>query len=680
MDEDTLHEESEIPHAEEEDDDGPPVWGGGPDALTTKVGMLSADVERIQEGLGHMIAEADEIFQAAFERFGILHMRACRLEAACGLPPWRTPPGSPRGDCSATGEDMEEGDSTLGELRTEATSSASKTCCRGHPLVADANVEPIPRRCGFCKMSTQTSFRCSEGCYFHACASCMKCSAAAVPTSCCGEEADGKLAEDCCQEFGTGCNSEAVMTQMSTCIPDSDASSKCSTSEQTAISARSTSSLLAAQEEQEDFSTARCSRSNSLPLEDTMKPGSALQEGISGMQDDTPTPRHAPGRPPRCPLDATKGMKARLCSLEEEVQALAKKLAEHAPPSEGEANLTTGCTAEQFKEFAEAMRAELAEVRLPPESSCTLEALEDLAETLREEFRSSLAKGMQDLRCQEVKDLCDKIDGQQDGLNDVTVACHDLEQRSRNLQQELTSQVDDIRQGTSADIDSLRQGVAELRSKQAQFVQRKELEDLVGGMSEMHTTDGARGVMRGRLRASSRPPPEVAGAGTGESPQAGHPEHVPIGSAQDRALAQSISVLAKAMGMIPAGQQLGQGAGAWSELGKQLEEAWTSRSKACWGGNQEPPAWPDIFAVMQQLQQQDARLPAVSRMALKLPDRREGARLAARLAAIDAASLPPRPEGPSLAKQASQPLIAESSKAPESTKPPARRFSQSATS
>mmetsp|Transcript_11816 Transcript_11816/g.26812 ORF Transcript_11816/g.26812 Transcript_11816/m.26812 type:complete len:691 (+) Transcript_11816:106-2178(+) len=672
--------------SEDEADYGRPTWGGGADALTTKVGMLSLDVERIEEGLGKMIAEADDIFQAAFERFGILHMRACRLEAACGLPPW-SPPGTPREGASpkagaSMAEDLDEGESTLGELRTDFTTPPPRTCNRGHLLCPDVDVEPVPRRCGFCKVSRQTAYRCSEGCYFHACAVCMKgCSSLGSSSS----DTDGPRVIDECDEAAAACQSETVMTQVSTCAPDSDDSSKCSTSEQPAIpSARSSTSILAAQEEQDLDLTKEPPfdmEDDSLALKSTQCSLSRADASSCTLDDNNPTPRSdiTSGKPPRCPpLDASRGLKARLCSLEEEVQLLVKKIADQ--PSSQVTDVAA--TYAEFKEFAEGLRAELLEARAPPSKQlfCTSEELDSLAEKLRNEC-GLMSKGVEELRSIDLKEMLGRIELQQEAINDITVTCHDLEQRSKTWRQDVRAAVDELHGGdVNADVDRLRGELQELRAAQGGLVKRKELEDAIGGMSEIHTAGSERGLMRGRLRASSRPPPEVSGgAGTGESPQAGQSDHTLNGALQDRGLLQSVTVIAKALGMLPPGQQLGQGAWSWPEIGKQMEGIWSSRAKSVWGSS-EPPAWPDVFSILQQQQQESRLSGAPSRMALKLPDRREGARLAARLAAIDAASaLPPRPDGAPLAKQVSQPLISEN-KVTEPTRMAARRHSQSATS
>ena len=89
-----------------------------------------------------------------------------------------------------------EGEEPLGRAPLDLASSRGPQCLRGHPLVfgdpfgmlshglrasprPEEEVDGPPKQCGFCKTQTQTSFKCSQDCYFHACQelhSCMSCS------------------------------------------------------------------------------------------------------------------------------------------------------------------------------------------------------------------------------------------------------------------------------------------------------------------------------------------------------------------------------------------------------------------------------------------------------------------------------------------------------------------------
>lgn len=92
--------------------------GGGIAGLAVRVNVLGEGLERTQDFIGGAVMEAEEMLNAAIDRIGMLHCRVGRLEAACGI---ATPPESPRED----GGD-EEGSRTARSADGEETMGASR--------------------------------------------------------------------------------------------------------------------------------------------------------------------------------------------------------------------------------------------------------------------------------------------------------------------------------------------------------------------------------------------------------------------------------------------------------------------------------------------------------------------------------------------------------------------------
>ncbi|CAJ1423078.1 unnamed protein product [Effrenium voratum] len=267
-------------------------WGGGVEGLTVRVGLLGNDLDNLREGCQKLVLESEEIAQAIFERLGILHCRTARIEAALGLPPWQPP------------DEEESGMQPDGE-----TGETGVKCLRGHALEPEEEVDGPPKQCGFCKCSRQTHYRCSEGCYFHACQECVQGK--------CSHEGLDPTEEQSEHECDAKTNEEPEDRPEER--PEDGRDMRKSDSSQ---SGRSPSNTSEEDLPRQDHRSSKCSSrpqtpSTALPEDGTESSSRMEVDSINGAEEEAEP--QAARRPPK----AEGGLKARLCSLEVEVRELA---------------------------------------------------------------------------------------------------------------------------------------------------------------------------------------------------------------------------------------------------------------------------------------------------------------------------------------------------------------------
>mmetsp|Transcript_34427 Transcript_34427/g.82580 ORF Transcript_34427/g.82580 Transcript_34427/m.82580 type:complete len:633 (-) Transcript_34427:63-1961(-) len=274
-------------------------WGGGVEGLTVRVGLLGNDLDNLREGCQKLVLESEEIAQAIFERLGILHCRTARIEAALGLPPWQPP------------DEEESGMQPDGE-----TGETGVKCLRGHALEPEEEVDGPPKQCGFCKCSRQTHYRCSEGCYFHACQECVQGK--------CSHEGLDPTEEQSEHECDAKTNEEPEDRPEER--PEDGRDMRKSDSSQ---SGRSPSNTSEEDLPRQDHRSSKCSSrpqtpSTALPEDGTESSSRMEVDSINGAEEEAEP--QAARRPPK----AEGGLKARLCSLEVEVRELAASAATFA--------------------------------------------------------------------------------------------------------------------------------------------------------------------------------------------------------------------------------------------------------------------------------------------------------------------------------------------------------------
>lgn len=272
------------------------AWGGGEEGLTIKVGLLGVDLENLREGCQRLACESEEIVQAIFERLGILHCRTSRIETALGLPPWQPPEDSDEAEMRTAQTDDENVD--------DAKGASLPRCLRGHALVPDEEgAEGPPKQCAFCKNRRPTQFRCSEGCYFHACQDCVLGAPEGAGAE--ADEAEGGVASAAKEDRSDA----ATVTK----APEEGTSrSPSNTSDESRC---------------EKADDACCRPPQSRP----QTPSTMMQEDstdarleVDSFGSETPDAdlQEEAAKPPRPPRESTSGLKARLSALEAEVREL----------------------------------------------------------------------------------------------------------------------------------------------------------------------------------------------------------------------------------------------------------------------------------------------------------------------------------------------------------------------
>lgn len=594
--------------------------GGGPGALAVKVGLLEQEIERFSEGLQGLVGEAEGVIGGLFERIMILHTRTSRIEGMLGVKPWEdeggegSSPGSPRASGASAG--CPEGFDG---------SPRRRTCRRGHPLCRDEDGgDGPPRVCGFCRRSRPSAHLCSQGCYFHACAECVEDEPAegagdgagegegegcAVPEAApCGLDHHGPAyggepEEPACgswpagppaasppasrgaSQMGSRCGSRP-----GSCAASVDGGGACTAAVVGHREPETPSTDVPAEEEQGWPEKVAFERTPHLPprsgtagsAEGDSEAGGPAEHGWHGA---TPAPRGAEG--------GNLPVKVRLGHLEAELKALEKRLAGAGGH---------GCGAAPPREQLE----EVVGLLLQEESL-------RLQELFRRELGRVAAEGA------ELVTACEAA---------LREECQDAaSQAGKALRGEVFSRVEDSGQRLRAEL----QGVAEQASASTAAL-REECHSLGTRVTSLEGE-----LPRGRAR-----PPRPSSASTlrlGGDARAESPAH---GAAGDPAtvdgLVQGLAALSRALGLLPDGEVLGEGADGWAAVGRRLDRAWAARVKDFWQVGL--PARPHLFDLLRVNSGATAAAPvgAGTALATVLPDRREGARLATRLAAAVAFS------------------------------------------
>eukprot|EP00931_Biecheleriopsis_adriatica_P004013 TRINITY_DN105749_c0_g1_i1.p1 TRINITY_DN105749_c0_g1~~TRINITY_DN105749_c0_g1_i1.p1 ORF type:complete len:776 (-),score=177.85 TRINITY_DN105749_c0_g1_i1:237-2564(-) len=641
-------------HACDEDDEDEPQWGGGVPGLTMKIGILAAELENTREGCHKLACESEEIVQAIFERLGILHCRTSRIETALGLPPWQ-PPESPSGDGAQSPRSQwanPDGADGNAECRDRM-----KCCLRGHPLQPDEEGQDgPPRQCGFCKCRKQTVFQCSEGCYFHACMDCVLGSEAQGGPECEACEGPESLDTMAPQQETVDCESNAPPKDARGGSNESHSPSRnsdeetsgcstdaaCSGSRPSSGRSRPMTPSTALPEEQD------CSVTEISSRRDDDSPY-GMPEGmpwLPGAESEAAAVAHGsePSKPPRLPKEGgANGLKARLCALEAEVRELASSI--YSTPTV--ATLSPGADAGFLKE-AVALAAQTAE-------ACCATLQEELQQTammLKKEVKSSLDKFAKQ-QAKETSAVSEEFLHQELGRCEATLR-KQFQESTETFEKELMINAETMRrliletQETTEHRVHARVGdcKATLRAELSGCAEelRRELADTSmappsGNGIELHETleglhmrlDALEGDLpRGRVRASR---------GKAAASQVFAAEENEGRALQG--LARGLTAVAKSLGLARSGEHVGCDDWSWDEVGWRIEEAWTARAKESWHLGLPPK--PDLFDFLQSQARQvsaSSTAPGVPRM----PDRREAARLANRLASTSPAPVaPPSP-------------------------------------
>lgn len=388
------------------------------------------------------------------------------------------------------------------------------------------------------------------------------------------------------------------------------------------------------------------------------------------------------GRPPVLPGSSassegsTKGLKARVCDLESEIRELSRRLSSiHQAPDVECKNHILGssealvaevrCQAEMFLVDA---REECREVmtHLAQELSNEVEAMAD---------PKRVFAMMQDLETEGPPKASAKttLPAGKDGITDlrkeVSTAVEslrkDLRSNTEALRAELSSMV-------AAPVKDMRKALEEkVNVQQAEFVKlRQELEgdfegmrgdiqklkknatNVPAGASGGETSDFTRSwpgnlqngrpptlehdLSRGRLR----PRPSSSSAAKRRGADASSTCSDADGNSSEclQGLVGAFGAMARLVGLFKDGsEKLGEGEWEWARAGQRLEQAWALQTKDLWQfGMPLRPTLVDFLRL-----RTENGLSRGAGAATKLPDRREGARLAERLASgLTAANCP----------------------------------------
>lgn len=680
-----------------EDEGGIP--GGGIEALACMMNMLGADLERTQDGMGRLVTEADEVLQGVFERLGVLHARVSRIETACGLPPWQ-PPDEEEGQDEAP-EPMsartvdengagwpEEAASPGARRRRRGGKAAARRCCRGHPLEADEECQEDapPRRCNFCDCNKQTTYHCSSGCYFHACAECVLGADANVcePESAEQGEPDARV-----EELPDDLDAPIMPEDLP---PRPFARTAAEGAAQKRLSSRSPSA--ASEEEDGSF----CGRTPPAHTPSTAVPDDEdISMNHTGSELACEVPENVKskfGRPPlmspRPPSaggaaqgSAAKGMKKRLDDLENEVRELSLRLS--ATQSLGELNNRSTLSEDCKSQLQGASKALEADVRSHAEELLNAtrdechEVMSHLAQELQNEVQAMsdpkrVLAMMQQLEEQGGAQAPLPIGAQTNKIAELrkevnsTVASlrNDIQKNADSLRAELSSivaaPVRDLRKDLEARVG---QDAASARKLYAQSTDlAKVRQDLAGdilvlsgdiqrlkegptrgfsGTLSDNTSDFARSLPAALTSPSNARPPLLA---SDVSRGRLRPRTPSLSSTRSRkgdlmsnsdadggssdclnGMVRAMTAIARVMGFLRDGNsKLGEGDWEWSRIGDRFEQAWTSQTKELWQLGM--PLKPNIIDFLRSSLKSGLARDA----ARNLPDKREGARLAERLA------------------------------------------------
>lgn len=527
-------------------------WGGGVEGLTVKVGILASDIENLREGCQRLAGESEEILQAIFERLGILHCRTSRIETIMGLPPWQP-------DEDEAMRTQEEGD------------SGGPRCLRGHPLEPEEEVDGPPKQCGFCKCQRQTHFRCSEGCYFHACQECVLQKVEAE-----GAERQPKDPAEECEASATPKGAQETTTEPTQEPTEVSGQSPSNTSDEADLPRQACQ----ARDDPKERSSRPQTPSTASP-EDATETGSGV-EVDSSYGAEVPDETHEvqepePSRPPKLPKEGN-GLKARLCALEAEVKELAAFASSTAAKE----------AAALAQEAAAACCSELQEEVM------------NMSTSLKTEVKAWIGKLQEELR--------DRPSSQEKGAP--------AEHGGREtFQEELAEFAEAVDQQLLRMAESMQKFILESQEESEQRITKvsQGCQENVEGLS-LRLDLLEKELPRGRVRASK-----------------GKPEKVEDREVAFQGLAGGFGALVKCLGLANAGELLGQ-QWPWDQVEQRIEEAWLRRGKEAWHLGLPPK--PDLFDFL-QCQAASARAEAAK--APRLPDRREAARLASRLASTSPA-------------------------------------------
>eukprot|EP00931_Biecheleriopsis_adriatica_P055356 TRINITY_DN32706_c0_g1_i1.p1 TRINITY_DN32706_c0_g1~~TRINITY_DN32706_c0_g1_i1.p1 ORF type:complete len:766 (+),score=162.64 TRINITY_DN32706_c0_g1_i1:48-2345(+) len=630
-----------IPDGDDED----PQWGGGVQGLTIKVGLLAAELENTREGCHNLACQSEEIVQAIMERIGILHCRTSRIETALGLPPWE-PPESPSGEGAQSPRASPDGEDNNAER-----SDQTKRCLRGHLLQPDEDGQDgPPRQCGFCKCQKQTVFQCSEGCYFHACQECVF-----------GSEDQACPEGEACEANKT---SEEVEPQQDAADAHSDAPTKvpegspdhsCSPSRQSEgeppgcttdatcsgsrpASGRSRPMTPSTElPEEQDCSVAEMPSRCDVDGPGGMPQGPDSIPWLPGAEFEAAAQESEASKPPRLPKESgTNGLKARLCSLEAEVRELSSSISSSAAGADAGILKEAIAVASQA---AEASCAALREELLQITASMKAEVKDSLetfakhqtkeASSVSEEFlRQELGRCEATLRKQfgESTEALEK---------ELTISSEAMRrvilEGQETMEHRMHAKVGDCKATLRAElsdcVEDLRQGLADTSMAPAS-VNESGLHDTLEGLQmRLDALEGE--LPRGRVRAQRG---VAAASRTPTSPQTFVMEESE-GPAL-HGLARGLTAVAKSLGLARSGEHVGYDDWSWDEVGWRIEEAWAARAKEVWHLGLPPK--PDLFDFLQSQARQTGTTSA-SPGVPRLPDRREAARLASRLASTSPA-------------------------------------------
>lgn len=708
-----------------------PSWGGGPEGLAIRVGLLAAELEHVREGFAHLVGEGEEALQAIFERMQILHMRTCRIESVLDLPPMRPPDAdTPRGANAQTPR-SQDGEKADGPRVEEDEGDRLRCCLRGHPLrpVEETEVNGEAVHCDFCHSERPVKYTCSFDCPFHACSECID----GLPEKRGAEDEEPPISVPF-QDADPERKKERPMSSTTTTTRPSTAGTYDTQTPSTTTFSEAEDDGTSQWNSADAGDEKRMNSFNFSNLSDVAPPQPGFQDeepaGGPEAEDPSRTRRPRSGRPPRmrpsshssCPTEeapmtptALSGFHARLASLEEEVRALTARALETMGQENGmeEFNAVADSVREEFSALAARMSAVECRVEdlgseqeafAQPKKELTvrLSAVEDRCETLSLEHQKTLEGiqtkvqtlencytelgqrkgedtselkviteriGLLEANCLEVTQQASsafsKIEAFSARLAEVAGQC---EQNGLLAQQgegslaaiealgarlgaiegrcgELSREVGSKSGGTAAAIEAVRSelqaalstsegalrqeletslasmGKEFARCLQESKSEQKKEEKLVPDVSEHRLSS-----LETRMEAleSELPRGRVRVLKNGQVRS--EPE-----SSNDVALhglAQGLGSIARALGLARNGEELGK-TWAWEEVGMRLDQAWLTRTRESW--QLGLPTKADFFDLLQASRGNQLGSTSSS-VATRLPDKREAARLAARLA------------------------------------------------
>mmetsp|Transcript_66754 Transcript_66754/g.217311 ORF Transcript_66754/g.217311 Transcript_66754/m.217311 type:complete len:874 (+) Transcript_66754:116-2737(+) len=357
-------------------------------------------------------------------------------------------------------------------------------------------------------------------------------------------------------------------------------------------------------------------------------------------------------------------MKVRLAALESEVRELERRLSE-APPSMGDTSnrcpvSASAASVADLEHIVEQMlgdeSARIREVlqqqvdRVAAESAANLAAA---GPSLRRECKASANRAGEALRCElmaKIDEVLSQVQTQhvtfssafeaalkKDVRAEFSSALHGLSEALHGELKAVSREASSVHTFGDALKDEFRESMSKL-AHASQLELEGKIEDLSADLranvqvlaTRMAGLEGD--IPRGRARPVLPRPPSPSTSRVDLGGEAGGGEVV-------EGLAQGVTVMARAMGLMAESEMLGDSAEGWSGIGRRFEKAWAVRVRDFWYGH---PSQPHLFDLLRARPSATGAgapstmppSPAASGTPpLPLPDRREGARLATRLAA-----------------------------------------------